>query len=55
MQGQHVVVLEPKVGRSPEEYGREYQRVSGTCSVLQFAAAMIPRPCRLFQLVALPC
>ena len=41
MQGQHFVVLEPQVGRSPEECGREYRRVSGTCSILQFAAAMI--------------
>ena len=55
MQGQHLVVLEPQVGRSPEEYGMEYRRVSGTYSILQFPAAMIPPPCRLFQFVAAPC
>ena len=34
------------------EYGWEYRLVSGTCSILQFAAAPIPGSCRLFQLVA---
>ena len=52
MQGQHFVVLEPQVGRSPDEYGREYRRVSGTCNILQFAAAMIPCLAGCFQLVA---
>ncbi len=37
------------------EYGREYGLVSGTCSSVQFDAALIPAPCRLFQLVALRC
>jgi hypothetical protein len=37
---------------SPEEYGREYRIVSGTCSILHFAAATIPSTCRLSQLVA---
>ena len=41
--------------KSPEEYGWEYRRVSGTCSILQFAAAMTPYGCRLFQFVAIPC
>jgi NAD(P)-dependent dehydrogenase (short-subunit alcohol dehydrogenase family) len=38
-----------------EEYGCEYRLVSGTCSILQFAAAAIPSSCRLFQPVAVRC
>ena len=34
------------------EYGWEYRLVSGTCNMLQFAAAMTPGTCRLFQFVA---
>jgi len=50
---------EPEAGTAGlkivEEYGREYRRVSGTCNTPQFAAAEIPCPCRLFQLVAVAC
>ena len=33
----------------------EYRCVSGTSNTPHFAAAVIPCPCRLFQLVAVPC
>jgi hypothetical protein len=41
-----------RAGTPREEYGWEYRLVSGTCSILQFAAASTPGSCRLFQFVA---
>jgi len=43
------------VPRGLREYRREYGLVSGTCSSVQFDAALIPARCSPFQLVALRC